>query len=162
LVQRAPDLYTKRGTRAGIEEIIELFIGTKPLIVEHFQLQCAEELESAMRKLLDELYGVDPYCFCVLLPSSQGARDPAQTRQLVTRLVEAEKPAHTCAGILQLQPWVYLDMHTYLGINTYLSEPDPRLDIGSVMPRDMLLTDRAEEAGQLERRARLGVDTILT
>ncbi len=160
LVQRAPDLYTKRGTRAGIEEIVELFIGAKPFIVEHFQRQCVEE--PTVQKLLVQLYGDDPYCFCVLLPSSRGARDPALTRQLVTRLIEAEKPAHTCTGVLELQPWVYLDMHTYLGINTYLSEPDPRLDVGSVMPRDMLLTDRAEEAGQLERRARLGVDTVLT
>ena len=160
LVQRAPDLYTQRGTRAGIEAIIELFIGAKPLIVEHFQLECAQE--PAVRQLLAQLYGTDPYCFCILLPVSRGALDPAQTRQLVTRLVEAEKPAHTCAGILELQPWVYLDMHTYLGINTCLSEPDPRLDIGSVMPRDMRLTDPSAEAGQLERRARLGVDTILT
>jgi hypothetical protein len=160
LVQRAPDLYTKRGTRASIEAIVELFIGVKPFIVEHFQLQCAQDPE--VQHLLVQLYGDDPYCFCVLLPSSQGTRHPAQTRQLVTRLIEAEKPAHTCAGLLELQPWIYLDMHTYLDINTYLSEPDPRLDMGSVMPRDMLLTDRTPEAGQLERRARLGVDTVLT
>jgi phage tail-like protein len=160
LVQRAPDLYKKRGTREGIAEIIAIFTGTQPLIVEHFQLRCAQE--PAVQQLLARLYGEDPYCFCVLLPVAPGRRDPAQTRQLVQRLVEAEKPAHTCAGILQLQPWVSLDMHTYLGINTYLSEPDPRLDIGAVMPRDTVLTERTAEAGQLERRARLGVDTILT
>jgi phage tail-like protein len=160
LVQRAPDLYKKRGTREGLAELIAIFTGTQPLIVEHFQLQCARE--PAVRQLLARLYGTDPYCFCVLLPVTPGRRDPAQTRQLVRRLVEAEKPAHTCAGILQLQPWVSLDMHTYLGINTYLSGPDPRLDVGAVMPRDMVLTERTAEAGQLERRARLGVDTVLT
>ena len=115
-----------------------------------------------MQKLLARLYGADPYCFCVLLPAQPSTRDPTQTRQLVQRLVDAEKPAHTCAGILELQPWVYLDMHTYLGINTYLSEPNPRLDVGAVMPRDTVLTEHAAEAGQLERRARLGIDTTLT
>jgi phage tail-like protein len=160
LLQRAPALYKQRGTRAGIAEIIELFTGTQPFIVEQFQLRCAQD--PAMQTLLAQLYGTDPYCFCVLLPAQPSTRDPTQTRQLVQRLVEAEKPAHTCAGILELQPWVYLDMHTYLGINTYLSKPDPRLDVGAVMPRDTVLTEHTAEAGQLERRARLGVDTILT
>jgi phage tail-like protein len=157
LVKRAPTLYKKRGTREGIAEMIEIFTGERPLIVEKFQLRCAESAE--VETLLKQLYGDDPYCFCVLLKPSQAPTEEA--RKTIRRIVEAEKPAYTCAGTLVLQPWIYLDMHTYLGVNTYLSMPSPRLDSGASMPRDTLLGD-IDEAGQVERRARLAIDTTLT
>lgn len=160
LVMRAPQLYKKRGTRAGIEEIIEIYTGERPIVVEHFQLECAEAgQESEGAKIFHDLFEPDPYCFCVLLKpfQLQGEDD----RRALNRLLRAEKPAHTCAGLLTLQPWIYLDMHTYLGINTYLTEPDMRLDMGGAMPHDTVLTD-SEEAGQLEKRSRLNIDMTLT
>jgi phage tail-like protein len=157
LIKRAPILYKKHGTRAGIAEIIEICTGDSPFIVEQFQLQCAQA--PAVKELLAKLYGADPYCFCVLLkPSSIKTVEEWAT---VRRIVDQEKPAHTCAGVQVLQPWIYLDMHTYLDINTYLSAPSPRLDVGAAMSRDTVLTD-IPEAGQIERRARVGLDTTLT
>ena len=158
LVRRAPELYRKRGTREGLEEYIETFTGERPLIVEKFQIECDGMLPE-VAKLFGELFGNDPYCFCVLLKPCTVRTD--EERQAVARLLDAEKPAHTCAGLLTLQPWVYLDAHTYLGVNTYLSEPDLRLDTGATMPRDTMLAD-AEEAGQLGTHSRLGVDTTIT
>ena len=157
LLKQAPQLYQQRGTRAGLEGMIQIFTGDRPLIVEHFQWQCAQEPE--LRDLLARLYGNDPFCFCVLLKPFQ-TKTPEQ-RQTIHRLIDADKPAHTCAGLHQLQPWVYLDMHTYLGINTYLSPPTPRLDGSAALGRDTVLTD-TDEAGQIERRSRLGQDTTLT
>lgn len=155
LLQRAPDLYRARGTRSGLEAMIEILTGERPLIVEQFQLRCAAP---ALRPVYQRLYGADPYSFCVLLkPSSVGSEDD---RQVVARLVEAEKPAHTAAGVTVLQPWIYLDMHTYLEINTFLTEPSPRLDTGAVIGRDTLLTD-IETAGQIERKSRLALDATL-
>ena len=63
--------------------------------------------------------------------------------------------------MLVLQPWIHLDMHTYLDVNTYLSQPSARLDLNSAIPRDTLLDDR-DEAGQLERKSRLNLDITLT
>jgi phage tail-like protein len=157
LVQKAPELFKKRGTREGLEATIALFTGEKPFIVEQFQLRCAKVAE--IQQLLAQLYGADPYCFCVLLKPFQ-IKNEAE-RQTIRRLIDAEKPAHTCAGLLVLQPWMYLDMHTYLEVNTYLSMPSPRLDVGAALSRDTILTD-VESAGQIERRARVGFDTILT
>lgn len=183
LVRRAPELYRKRGTREGLEEIIEIFTGERPLVVERFQTVCAPPAATrrageasagraarGFEEIYESLYGTDPYCFCVLLKPfrvrSEGGRKVFRRlgeddRKAVRRIVDAEKPAHTCAGLLALQPWIHLDMHTYLGVNTYLSRPSARLDADSAVPRDTLLDER-EEAGQLEKRSRLNVDITLT
>lgn len=185
LIRQAPELYRKRGTREGLEAMIEIFTGERPLVVEHFQTAgCAQPPPAARRtdaaaggenvlsleEILRNLYGTDPYCFCVLLKpyrsETKGGRRVVrrlseEERKAVRRIVDAEKPAHTCAGLLALQPWIHLDMHTYLGVNTYLSRPDARLDLQSAIPRDTVLDDR-DEAGQLERRSRLNVDITLT
>ena len=170
LVRAAPEVYKKRGTRAGLEEMIEIFTGERPLIVEHFQTTCAHAVEPQqtasdhearveIEELYRSLYGTDPYCFCVLLKPFQLSGE--EERKAVRRIIDAEKPAHTCAGMLVLQPWIHLDMHTYLDVNTYLSQPSARLDLNSAIPRDTLLDDR-DEAGQLERKSRLNVDITLT
>jgi phage tail-like protein len=189
LVKRAPELYRMRGTRAGLEGMIEIFTGERPLIVEQFQTTaCAVSAATttpttggddntrrrnpvlSLEEIFRGLYGTDPYCFCVLLKpyrveEKEGRkvkrRLSEEERKAVRRIVDAEKPAHTCAGLLALQPWIHLDLHTYLGVNTYLSQPSARLDMDSAIPRDTLLDDR-EEAGQLERRSRLNVDSTLT
>ena len=183
LVRRAPELYKKRGTRDGLEALIEIFTGERPLVVEHFQTICAQTATAkrageevggqkvrGLEELYQSLYGTDPYCFCVLLKpfraeikgEKKGVRRLSdEERRAVRRIVDAEKPAHTCAGLLALQPWIHLDMHTYLEVNTYLSQPSARLDLNSAIPRDTVLDDR-DEAGQLERRSRLNVDITLT
>ena len=225
LIEKAPELYKKRGTRAGIEEIIEIYTGEEPIVVENFQLKCIEdkpveykleqkaysgesrlflkdtsnlEIEdiikisdgikeefavicdkedsalklrgkitfdygvgATVRKLRIEevLYGDCPYRFCVLLRPFQVKT--ANEFTAITRIIEREKPAHTTGGIRALQPWIYLDMHTYLGINTTLTEPVFILGESSVISRDTVLSD-VEEAGQIDLRSRLAIDTKLT
>ena len=163
LIKKAMDLYRKRGTCAGIEEMIELYTGIKPYIIEHFKLDCMQD-----EKLKELLYGDDPFMFTVLLNPVKADKGCFTVRdftdnELVTvrRILSSEKPAHTDARLVVLQPWIYLDQYTYLGVNTCLSEPSPCLDTGASMPRDTVLTDY-EAAGQMERRSRLGLDTILT
>lgn len=166
-LQRAADLYKKRGTRAGLEELIEIYTGDKPMIVENAQLyrqntaaRTSCGVNEELKATLEDLFGAPtPHRFCVLLHPQQ-VRNEAQLKTIKT-IVETEKPAHTVAGVVVLQPWFYLDMHTYLGINTCLSKPVMRLGITSVISRDTVLSD-GEESGQLERRSRLGVDTKLT
>lgn len=106
-----------------------------------------------------KLFGNCPYCFCVLLkPFSVRQENEIDT---IRRIAEHEKPAHTKGGVVLLQPWFYLDMHTYLGINTILSKPKFILGKDSVISRDTVLAD-IEKSGQIDVRARVGIDTILT
>lgn len=158
LIKKAPGLFKIRGTRRGIEGMIKVYTGDKPFIVEQFQLKCADA-GAEFRELLSRLYGDDPYSFTLLLKPFQINQE--QDSQAVRRIIAAEKPAYTRAQVVPLQPWIYLDRHTYLGVNSCLTKPALRLDVGSMMPRDTVLED-VDEAGQIARRARLGWDTRLT
>ncbi|UVI27389.1 phage tail protein [Paenibacillus spongiae] len=134
LIHAIPRLYGMRGTREGLEEWIRLFTGDIPLIVETFQLQFAEDPDNIA--LLERLFGTDPYSFCVLLKPKQ-VNSESEYRT-VQKIVDTEKPAHTSGGITWLQPYIYLDMHTYVGINTVLTKPEARLGTGAI-PRDTVL-----------------------
>ena len=168
LLQRAPVLYQKRGTREGIEEMITLYMsrvsengrlvddtGAKPIIVESFQVRNGESEAGA---IWGDLFGTDPYSFCVLLKPEQVVT--AQDLHAVKRIVEFEKPAYTRAGVKLLRPWFYLDWHTYLGINTCLTRQ------GFILGKCVLSRDTAvaewEEGGEVEVRSRVEVDTVLT
>ncbi len=152
LLRRAPELYRRRGTRTGLQDLIELFTGRRPLIVEQFQLACAEHPE--LRSVLARLYGTDPYCFCVLLPPPRVRSE--EERRAVQRLVDAERPAHTCAGVRLLEPLAQLDGHTYLEVNTYLNRPAPRLDSGAVLTRDSYLDAAAQRLSPAEQETEQG------
>ena len=158
LIKKAPRLYKKRGTRGGIQEILEIYTGEKPFVIEQFQFKC-EAAEKDYKDLLNRLYGTDPYEFSILLKPF--LIKSAGERSTVKNIADSEKPAYTRANVIILEPWINLDLYTYLGVNTYLSKPTPRLDEQSVMPRDTVLSD-FKEAGQVERRSRISEDTYLT
>ncbi len=182
LIQNAISLYKKRGTREGLEESITLFTGVKPSIVESFSIsrqirsnECElspdtellffppEGATTAIRnnevvKLSDVLFGNEPFCFCVFLAN---ANLDENTTNTVRRIIEEQKPAHTCYDLKVLEPWFYLDMHTYLGVNTNLTYQAFILDRTSVIGRDTVLYDR-EQSGQVRIHSRTGVDTNLT
>jgi hypothetical protein len=153
----AMSLYTQRGTRQGISRAVELVTGRAPLIVEPFQLACVQD--PALRHEYIQLYGGEDCHFCLLL-------DPqilknTQIVAMVRRMVEEQVPAHTQAGILALRPWFHLGLHTYLEINTHLTRPAIRLEESVLGGGETALIDR-EDAGQVERKARVGVDTTLS
>jgi phage tail-like protein len=166
-LQSAVELYKKRGTNEGLEELIEIYTGDAPMIVENLQLyekdadgnfvlRCEENDE--LKVVLEKLFGAPaPFSFCVMLKLNQNIESQLKS---VKRIVELEKPAHTSAGVVVLQPWIYLDLHTYLGVNTYLSKPVMQLGITSVIGRDTVLSD-TEGSGQIERRSKTGIDTKL-
>jgi phage tail-like protein len=168
-LQSAVELYKKRGTKEGLEELIEIYTGDAPMIVENLQLykkdadgqfvlRCEEsdELEAVFKKLFGD---PAPFNFCVLLKPNQN--DIESQLKAVKRIIALEKPVHTSAEVTVLQPWIYLDLHTYLGVNTYLSKQVMQLGTTSVIGRDTVLSD-TEESGQLERRSKTGIDTKLT
>jgi phage tail-like protein len=168
LIQKAPGLYRKRGTRRVLSEIIELFSGRTPIIIEPFQFRCIKSPE--MREVVEKLYGSSPYRFTVLVePAWEDPDSPVKKAKKVTtaerstmkRIIDIEKPAHTQGCLQVLEPWFYLDMHTYLGMNTVLTEPQFVLEESSVLGRDTVIQDR-EKAGQAGRKSRIDIDLGLT
>jgi phage tail-like protein len=168
LIRRAPMLYKKRGTRRVLMEIIGLYYGKKPIVLESFQFDCIEEPE--ILELIEKLYGTSPYRFAVLLEprwqdetglQKEAVEVTAAERRTLRRIIDTEKPAHTVGALHILEPWFHLDMHTYLGINTVLTKPEFRIGKSSVLGRDTVLEDR-EQAGQIERNSRIGIGFKLT
>jgi phage tail-like protein len=176
LVQKAPQLYKMRGTRKGLEETLLTYLHNlaeargimqvsannqvmlseqahnKFMIFESFQLSMVKDNKDYMNLFCD-----DPYTFCVLLNP-----DVVDQRkyEVIRKIVEMEKPAHTVGNVVLLQPWFYLGMHTYLGVNTHLKEP---IFIAgkSAISRDSVLQTE-EETAQVDVRARVGVDSRLS
>ena len=185
IIQHAVSLYKKRGTREGLEDTIELLTDHKPLIVENFYkdheyqvnprhsqdlLKSNEVIffphgEAKIKSsggievsLVDVLYGNERFGFCVFLERSSLKEN---NLDMIKRVIEDQKPAHTCYGLTVMEPWFYLDMHTYLGINTALTKPEFILGKSSVIGRDTVLDD-FEHAAQVGRHSRIDIDTELS
>jgi phage tail-like protein len=108
--------------------------------------------------LSHRLFG-EGFCFCVLLGGDPGGEGPPLP--LVKRIAEEHRPAHGCSGLLLLEPWFHLDMHTYLGVNTWLTRPSFVLGEGPALARGTVIMDR-EESGQVEKHTRIGIDARIT
>jgi phage tail-like protein len=159
LIRQIPEIYRERGTKQGIEKMLALYLGRRPFIVEHFAVKSFLQAMAGMRDLLIELYGDDPYCFNVLV--KQEWLESTQDLLTVQKILREEKPAFTEARLVILQPWIFMDMHTYLGVNTYLSELTTLcLDEGSYIPFGTVLTD-VERDNRIEVHTRLDIDAAL-
>ncbi|WP_028611976.1 phage tail protein [Paenibacillus harenae] len=157
-IQAAPELYRYRGTRQGLMKTIEIYTGISPLIVEYFQTKAMRD-NAELRELTDRLYGGDPYTFTVLLRPEQAPTE--KQRVVLEQLLEEQKPAFTEAKLVLLQPWMYLDLHTYLGINTVLTEPSLlMLNPDRAMPNDTLIVDVGMEK-RMDVHTRLEMDSEL-
>ncbi|WP_168120979.1 phage tail protein [Paenibacillus sp. HB172176] len=157
-IQASPELYRYRGTREGLLKTIEIYSGQRPFIVEYYQTKGMRD-HAELRSLSEGLYGDDPYTFTVLLRPEQAPTE--KERAVIEQLLEEQKPAYTEAKLVMLQPWMYLDMHTYLGINTALSEPSLfKLNPERSMPNDTLIVDVGMEK-RMDVHTRLELDSEL-
>lgn len=108
--------------------------------------------------LINMLYRAERFGFCVLL-TDPDLDITAQSR--IRRIIDEQKPAHTSYELKVLEPLFYLDMHTYLEINTVVTKPEFVLEKTSMIGRDTVLHDE-EQAGQIERHSRVGMDILLS
>ena len=128
-LKHAAKIYKIRGTKEELREIIRIYVGTHPYAIVERALLADCDVSDGLKALFDELFG-GPYDFTVLLRASH-IRSEAD-KKVIKRIIDTEKPAHTCGRLVVLEEQIRLDSHTYLGVNTRLNEP----------PSDMVL-DRA-------------------
>jgi phage tail-like protein len=143
LVKAAPQLYRQRGTKAGLELLVQIFTGDRPIILEYFRETIAPAVAQEQQKIFNQLCGEDPdpFCFCILLSSCQGRTD--EQEQIIKRLIDREKPAHTEAVVYTFKPLYRLgDEPLYLGINAYIARDNlPRLGQGTALSSNTILID---------------------
>ncbi|MBE6611258.1 MAG: hypothetical protein E7632_02095 [Ruminococcaceae bacterium] len=143
-ILRAISLYRRRGTKEGLSEIIELFTGEAPFIIEEFDIGSYAGTELYDKTLLP-MYGNDPYTITVLIKSGivKGEHDYNALRKVAEEML----PAPFSLRIVVLEPYIFAGRFSYLGINSTLGSFKPAAFDGlSVMMRSTLSGDMPHES----------------
>jgi len=123
LIAKAIPLYRKRGTRQGLEELIQIYTGMGVTIKEfrgNFQLEVASQLD------VDTILGGGtPFYFHVEVALPTGTRSAPQIaalRRLLEAIIDAEKPAHTYYTLDFTDfPTMQLDVRATVDVDTLIS-----------------------------------------
>lgn len=158
LIRRAPEMYAERGTRMGLEKMIQLYTGEKPIIVEYFQVR--EMLQHPeLKALIAGLYTDNPYRFSVLV--SHHCVRTERDRMSLQKILDDQTPAFTEGKLVVLQAGIYADLHSYVGINSYLMEPALlTLDQHLSIPYSTVISGK-EDSQRMDDQLRLGSATTL-
>ena len=118
-IARAVSLYRLRGTRQGVEEFVRIYTRLGVTIHElHTPFQLGVYSTVGVDTILD---GGAPHFFRVLIRLS--TPDPEQLRQhreVVTAILDMEKPAHTYYQLDIETPTLQLGVHSTVGVDTLL------------------------------------------
>ncbi|RUS45896.1 phage tail protein [Cohnella sp. AR92] len=158
LLKHAHVLYNLRGTKMAMELLVSIYTGEKPIILEYEQVKPLKE-NPELGEVAERLYAADPHVFNVLVKSEHA--DTEMKRVSLLHLIDSFKPAFASCKLVVLQPWVYMDLHSYLGMNTVLSEPTLlTLDGKSSMPHHTITIDLGLD-NRMDQHTRLGLDSRL-
>lgn len=119
LVSNAAVLYARRGTAQGMLDVLALYLGRRPYLVEYHQVK-PYMTNLGRKRQLEQLYGVNRYQFTVIIEHQDGL--DKKERRMIARLIENEKPAHMECQLVVLEQYFFLGSHTYLGMNSVLSD----------------------------------------
>lgn len=116
LLKNAVSLYKLRGTRKAVREYVKLYTGGyEPLIVENFELK-----EGDSRYHTWNLFQEDAYRFYVLVQEEYVPT--TKEYQALVKVIEQVKPANMELELIVLKPYIFMDGHSYLGVNSVLGE----------------------------------------
>ena len=130
-------LYRQRGTRAGLSEILKLYTGEEPYIVENFELLKFKGTDLYTNTLLP-MYGDDPYCVTVLMKSELFKLESefSAAKKIAAEMI----PASIYPNFVLLEPYIFLNRFSYIGINSVLGNYKPAvLDGRSAMTLSALI-----------------------
>lgn len=121
VIKNAIKLNRTKGTIESIMDMVKLYTGEEPYIVEYFDLKKYVSNNSEREKLYNDIYTDNPHIFCIILKSTGIFKNGGKIGALA-QLIEKIRPAHTIAKIIELKPSIRLNMHSYIGINTTLEK----------------------------------------
>lgn len=137
LLLNAVRLYRMRGTKEALSEIIELYTGEKPFIIEGFNIkEIAASIPNGKR--LIEMYGGNPYAVTVLVK-------PGHDIEVIRRIAAEMLPITAELNLVELDSYIFLDNYAYLGVNSSLGYYRPAaLDGNSQLMLSVLGDDRQD------------------
>ncbi len=118
LLLKAVRLYRMRGTKEGLSELLELYTGEKPFIIEGFAV--SQQTENQNERVLSAMYGSSPYTVTVLVK-------PGHNLEIIRRLAMEMLPASVELKLAELDSFISLDNYAYLGVNSSLGNFRPAI-----------------------------------
>lgn len=112
-------LYQYRGTVGYMKEILRLYTGKEPYIIEYHQLEPFFD-GSTIKKQLTDLYGKEACEFTVLLAGER--LEGKEQESMIRQIIDMTKPATMECRIVILKPYIFLGQYSYLGINSVLGQ----------------------------------------
>ncbi len=119
LLKNAVRLYRNFGTKESISEMIKLYTGEAPVIIENCKLYNGITDEYS-KNLYNNLYDSSPFVFTVLIRNECIKSD--NQYETLMKIIQNVKPVHMEVNLVILQPVILLDGYSYMGINTELNE----------------------------------------
>jgi len=117
LVSNAMNLYRIRGTTEYLRRMVALYTGRESFIIEYHHIE-PFLADDARSELLTQLYGDNIYIFTVIVDMEAGIG--INEYKILTKIIENAKPAHMECSLIVLEPFIFLDRYSYLGINSIL------------------------------------------
>lgn len=188
------DLYRQRGTIEGLRRFIHLYAGVTARITEPTRFASLWSLGEVSvlgfntmlapahpqgavvgttatldqsHLVYEEDYGAAlfediAHHFCVQVYAAE-VKAP-DTLEKVHRVLEQEKPAHTCYHLCQIEPRMRIGFQAQLGIDSIIGGPPPELVLAGShqLGQDTMLSDQQSPSGTIGQNARIGRRTTLT
>ena len=119
LIANAVPLYRIRGTKAGLEKLVSLYTTLGCTVLE-----AGPRLQIGVHSTIGEdtsINGGPPHYFrlTVRLATTEPAEIAAQ-RQILTSIIDAEKPAHTYFDLEIVTPVLQIGVTSHVGVDTLL------------------------------------------
>lgn len=122
-IARAVQLYRLRGTKQGLEQLIQIYTRLAPTIDElNTPLQIGVHSTVGKDTWID---GGPPHFFRVniRLPDPDSKHEQRQKMQkVVAAIIDLEKPAHTVYELYVYTPKMQIGVHSTIGVDTLLGE----------------------------------------
>ncbi len=132
LIENGKRLFGIRGTKQYMEELVFLYTGSRPWIVEYYQTEYYQT-DIRKTKILERLYGDNAYMVTVVL--LQGAVSNQQENSVLQKIIRSAVPAYIECRLIVLEPYIFLDRYTYIGINSCLGRyKSMRVDDDGLIP----------------------------
>lgn len=113
--------YAYRGTVRSLLEMVELFTGEKAYVVEQHQL--STDRAGKRKALMNALYGTNPYSFSLIVKEEHISSE--KEYQTLADIIDDMIPAQMECNIVVIRPYLFLNQHTYLGLNSVLNKYKP-------------------------------------
>ena len=112
-LKSAARLYRIKGTREALKQVVQLYTGQTPLIIEQFE-PAACQIWRRDAAALKRLYGASRHTVTVLMPGARG--DPDAYAKL-WKVIQAFQPVDAICNLVFMNDEMILGQHCYLGMN---------------------------------------------